>query len=136
VQAARQQEGREAEALRLSLTVEVRRLVNILLETHRGFGLALRTSRFPRADDVNEMISGGEPLVFPAVVGRVGLLGRGAPDVLRFYANLKDLGLAGRMTARDPAEPVPPDDLRHLMRLIEQACQSALPLLDKDATKL
>ncbi|HEV3191729.1 MAG TPA: hypothetical protein VGY54_14565, partial [Polyangiaceae bacterium] len=37
VQAARQQEGREAEALRLSLTVEVRRLVNILLETHRGF---------------------------------------------------------------------------------------------------
>jgi hypothetical protein len=55
--------------------------------------------------------------------------------VLRFYANLKDLGLAGRMTARDPAEPVPPDDLRHLMRLIEEACQSALPLLDKDDTE-
>ena len=48
------------------------------------------------------------------------------------YANLKGIEHAGRMTASDPAEHVPPEDLRALMNLIEDACrQNALPLLSK-----
>ena len=71
-------------------------------------------------------------MVYPAAADRVGLLGRVAPDVVTFYANLKDLEHAGRITARDPAEPVPPDDLRELMKIIEDLCRrSGLPLLFK-----
>jgi len=51
--------------------------------------------------------------------------------VVIFYANLQDLDFAGRMTSSDPAEPVLPKDLHGLMTLIEKACQSALPLLNK-----
>jgi hypothetical protein len=52
--------------------------------------------------------------------------------VVTFYANLKDLEYAGRMTARDPAEPVPPDALRELMKIIEGACRrNVLALLSK-----
>jgi hypothetical protein len=36
------------------------------------------------------------------------------------------------VTARDPAEPVPPDALRELMKIIEGACRkNVLPLLSK-----
>jgi hypothetical protein len=51
VRAARQKERREVQAIRTSLAVEIRRLVNILLQAHGGFALALSTSRSPRADD-------------------------------------------------------------------------------------
>jgi hypothetical protein len=48
-----------------------------------------------------------------------------------FYANLKDLEHAGRMTANQ-AGYVPPADLRDLMQQIENACrQNVLPLLSK-----
>jgi hypothetical protein len=129
VQAARRQEGREAEALRLSLTVEVRRLVNILIETHRGFGLA--TGRYLRADDVVKQTSRGVPVVYPATADRVGLLGSVAQYVVTFYANVKDIEFAGRMIASDPAELVPRKPIHDLRKLIEKACQSALPLLNK-----
>jgi hypothetical protein len=48
-----------------------------------------------------------------------------------FYANLKDLEHAGRMSANQ-AGYVPPADLRDLMQQIENACrQNVLPLLSK-----
>jgi hypothetical protein len=131
VRAARQREHREVEAIRLSLAVEIRHLVNILLQTHDGFGQSLRKNQCLRADDVLKQASRGVPVVYPATADRVGLLGSVAPDVVIFYANLQDLNFAGRMTSSDPAEPVPPDALSGLMKLIEKACQSALPLLSE-----
>ena len=131
VQAARQQERREVEAIRLSLAVEIRHLVKVLLQTHGDFGI-VSSAGSPRADDVVKATSRGVPVVYPATADRVGLLGCVAPYVVTFYANLKDIEYAGRMTASGPAEHVPPDDLRALMKLIEDACrQSALPLLSK-----
>jgi hypothetical protein len=131
VRAAHQRERREVEAIRLSRAVEIRHLVNILFETHRGFGEALSKNLYPRADDVVKQTSRGVPVIYPATADRVGLLGSVAPYVVIFYANLQDLDFAGRMTSSDPADPVPPKDLRDLMTLIEKACQSALPLLNK-----
>jgi hypothetical protein len=137
VRAARQKERREVEAIRLSLAVEIRRLVNVLLEAHKGFGeafsLASSTNRRPRGDDVVKIISQCAPVVFPAMADRVGLLGsRVAPYVLTFYSNLKGIEHVGRMVASNPAEPVPPDSLRALMKRIEDACrQNVLPLLSK-----
>jgi hypothetical protein len=133
VRAARQQERREVEALRLSLAVEIRRLVDVMLQTHEIFDRVSRTGQSLLADDVVKEISRGTPVVFPAMADRIGLLGfRVAPYVLTFYTNLDELEHAGRMTARDPAEPVPPDGLRELMKIIEGACRrNVLPLLSK-----
>jgi len=131
VRAARRKERREVEAIRLSLAVEIRRLVNVLLQAHEALGLLSSKNQSPPADDVVEMISRGRPVVYPATADRVGLLGRVAPDVVMFYANLKDLEHAGRMTANQGGY-VPPADLRALMKLIEDACrQNVLPLLSK-----
>ena len=72
---ARRKERREIEAMRLSLAVEIRRLVNILLQTHEAFGLASSTNQSLLADDVVKAISqAGAPVVFPAMADRVGLL--------------------------------------------------------------
>jgi hypothetical protein len=129
---ARQKERREVKAMRLSLAVEIRRLVNIMLQTHWMFDVASRTNQPLLADDVVKAISRGVPVVYPAMADRVGLLGHVAPDVVTFYANLKQLEHAGQMAAGNPAEPVPPGDLRELMKFIEIACrQNALPLLSK-----
>ena len=132
VRAARQKERREVKAIRLSLAVEIRRLVNVMLQTHEIFDRVSTKNQPLLADDVVQALSRGRPVVYPAAADRVGLLGRVAPYVVMFYANLKDLEHAGRMTASDPAEPVPPDDLRDLMKIIEDACrQNVLPLLSK-----
>ena len=98
VRAARQRERREVEAIRLSLAVEIRRLVDILCQTHHGFGEHLSQNLCPRADDVVKQTSRGVPVVYPATADRVGLLGSVAPDVVIFCANIKDIEFAGRMT--------------------------------------
>ena len=123
---------REVKAMRLSLAVEIRRLVNVLLQAHEAFGLLSSKNQSPPVDEVVEMISRGRPVVFPAMADRIGLSGfRLAPYVLMFYANLKQLEHAGRMAA-NPAGYVPPKDLRALMKLIKDACrQNVLPLLSK-----
>jgi hypothetical protein len=132
VRAARQQERREVEALRLSLAVEIRRLVDVMLQTHEIFDRVSRTGQSLLADDVAKEISRGRPVVFPAMADRIGLLGfRVAPYVLTFYKNLKGIERAGQMAA-DPAGFVQPNELRALMKLIKDACrQNVLPLLSK-----
>ena len=117
--AARQQERREVETLRLSMAAEIRRLVDIMLQTHEVFDRVSGTDQSLLADDVVKELSRGTPVVYPGTPDRVGLLGRFAPDVVTFYANLDELEYAGWMTARDPVEPVPPDALREPMRIIE-----------------
>jgi hypothetical protein len=132
VRAARQQERREVEALRLSMAAEIRRLVDVMLQTHEIFERVSRTGQSLLADDVVKEISRHTPVVFPAMADRIGLLGfRVAPFVLTFYTNLKGIEHAGRMAA-DPAGFVQPNELRALMKLIKDACrQNVLPLLSK-----
>jgi hypothetical protein len=132
VRSARQQERREVEALRLSLAVEIRRLVDVMLQTHEIFDRVSRIGQSLLADDVVTEVSRGAPVVFPGMGDRIGLLGfRVAPLVLTFYTNLKGIEHAGRMAA-DPAGFVQPNELRALMKLIEDACrQNVLPLLSK-----
>jgi hypothetical protein len=118
VRAARQKERRGVKAIRLSLAVEIRRLVNVMLQTHEIFDRVSAKNQTLLADDVVQALSRGRPVVYPAAADRVGLLGRVAPYVVMFYANLKDLEHAGRMT--------------DLMKIIEDACrQNVLPLLSK-----
>jgi len=74
VRAARQRERREVEAIRLSLAVEIRRLVDILCQTHHGFGEHLSQNLCPRADDVVKQTSRGVPVVYPATADRVYLV--------------------------------------------------------------
>ena len=132
VRAARQQERRAVEALRLSMAAEIRRLVDVMLQTHEIFDRVSRTDQSLLADDVVKEISRGTPVVFPAMADRIGLLGfRVAPYVLTFYKNLKGIEHAGQMAA-DPAGFVQPNELRALMKLIKDACrQNVLPLLPK-----
>jgi hypothetical protein len=131
VWASRLQERRQVEAMRLSLALDIRRLIDIMLQTHNFFSLA--TNQPPlRADAVAREILRAEPIVFPAVAGRVGLLESPlAGYVLMFHANLKQIEHQGRSAANQYGD-VPPADLRALVKLIEKACrQTALPLLSE-----
>jgi hypothetical protein len=146
VWAARLKERRETEAMRRSLAVEIRRLVNILLQTHQAFAAAQGVHAVLAVSDIMKQTARGVPVVYPATADRIGLLKRKnlAQHVVTFYANLKDIEFAGRMTGGEPKQPtepkhllspdrlyVSPDDLNALAALIEKACQSALPLLPK-----
>ncbi len=125
---------REVKAMRLSLAVEIRHLVNVLLQAHENFGRASSENKSLLADDVAKEITRGVPVVFPAMADRIGLLGfRLAPYVLIFYANLKQLEHAGRIAASMVEPPVcRAEDLRVLMKLIADACrENVLPLLSK-----
>ena len=109
--------------MRESLALDIRRLVTIMLQTHELFGRASSENKPLRADAVVKEISRGAPVVFPAIAGRVGLLGFPvAGYVLMFHANLKQIEHQGGMAANS-AGYVPPADLRDLVKLIEDACR-------------
>jgi hypothetical protein len=139
LRAARRKERQDVEAMRKSLAVEIRRLVDILRQTREGFIAAVQSARAPLVSDVVKQTSRGVPIVYPATADRVGLLGDVAPDVVGFYANLKDVEFAGRMTNAiylapdqgDQGPYVPLTDLPGLIDLIEKAHQSAPPLLSQ-----
>jgi hypothetical protein len=63
VRGARQQERREVEVLRLSMAAEIRRLVDVMLQTHEIFDRVSRTDQSLLADDVVREISRGTPVV-------------------------------------------------------------------------
>ena len=73
-----------------------------------------------------------EPIVFPALAGRFGLLGFPvAGYALMFHTNLKQIEHQGRRSGNQYGD-VPPADLRALMKRIEEACrQNVLPLLSE-----
>jgi hypothetical protein len=74
--AAREKDRREVKAMRLLLAVEIRRLVNVaLLQAHEAFGRASSENATLLAEDVVKAISLGAPVVFPALVDRLGLMG-------------------------------------------------------------
>ena len=131
LRAARRKERREAEAMRKSLAVEIRRLVDILRQTHQAFIVAVQNDLSLTVCDVEKQTARGVPVVYPATADQVGLLGHVAPYVVTFYANLRDIEFAGRMSGGAAAAPrhVSPTALRDLADLIDKACQSALPLL-------
>jgi hypothetical protein len=136
LRAARLKDRREVEAMRKSLAVEIGRLVDILRQTRQGFIAAVQSTRAHLVSDVVEQTSRGVPVVYPATADRVGLLEDVAPEVVTFYANLKDIEFAGRMTnaiylAPDQGPYVPLTDLPGLIDLTEKAHQSALPLLSQ-----
>ncbi len=122
----------EDKAMRLSLALDIRRLVDIMLQTHDMFDYVSRTNQPPRADVVIKEILRAEPIVFPTLADRFGLLGFPlAGYVLTFHANLKQIEHQGR-TAANQYGDVPPADLRALVKLIENACRrNALPLLSE-----
>ena len=122
----------EDKAMRLTLALDIRRLVDIMLQTHENFDLVSRTNQPARADAVIEEILRAEAIVFPAVAGRVGLLESPlAGYVLMFHTNLKQIEHQGRRSGNQRGD-VPPADLRALVKLIERAChQNVLPLLSE-----
>ena len=92
VWAARQKERREVKAMLLSLALDIRRIVTIMLQTREIFGRASSENKALPADAVVKEILRGGPVVFPAMADRVGLLGFPvAGYVLMFHANLKQI---------------------------------------------
>ena len=122
----------EDKAMRLTLALDIRRLVDIMLQTHANFDRISRTDQPARADAVIEEILRAEAIVFPALAGRFGLLEFPvAGHVLMFHTNLKQIEHQGRRSG-DQRGDVPPADLRALVKLIELACrQNVLPLLSE-----
>jgi hypothetical protein len=128
---ARLKEGREREAILLSLAVEVRSYIDLLIrkreiiqrlspqETLALLGRELKV--------VGELPS---PIVFSASADRIGQLGpRIAAGLTEFYATQEALNLTVRIVTTDPDQAIRRDVLEELVHLFEQACSRALPLL-------
>jgi hypothetical protein len=130
VYAARRKDRQEIKATRRSLEVEIERLAKILHQTHQAFIVPAQSGRSLAVGDVVKQTARGAPavVVYPATADRIGLLGRAAPYVVTFYANLRDIEFAGQMTG---GPSVPPTALLGLANLIDGAHQSALLTLSQ-----
>jgi hypothetical protein len=128
---ARRRAKQELQAMRLSLGVEIRLLIVLLLDTHRSLTQLSGKAARVLGRDVEQLASLREPLIFPAMADRLGLLRVPlAPLVASFYANIRHIQFAGKITGSGPTEIVDPPELNQLAKLIEQACRrNALPLL-------
>jgi hypothetical protein len=131
---SRQKDQREIEYIRFALASEIRWLVNILLATHDTLTSIARKKLPTRPRDVEQLASLREPVVYPAVAEKVGLLEQPlAQYVITFYGNIQNIQFTGRFTANDPTETrTPPELLDRLADLLVQACRdNALPLLSR-----
>ena len=77
---------REDKAVRASLAVEIRSLLNVLIDTHE----ILTLMEFPTGQSVASAAKPPRPTVYPATADRIGRLRRQlAADVTAFYSTLE-----------------------------------------------
>jgi hypothetical protein len=129
---ARLKERRVRKAILLSLAVEVRACLDLLIRKREIIRRLCRREAFVFGRDLKAVIELPSPIVFSASADRIGLLGpRIAAGLVEFYATYEALNLTVRVAATDPDRQVAWDQIEALGPLFEKACSRALPLLAK-----
>jgi hypothetical protein len=118
-------------ALRASLASEVRLYVDLLIQTREILRRFSGPEKLMLARDLRSVAVFNPATVYPASADRVGLLGPLAVSVTSFYANIERLNFTARFLTHDPEELVPRENIENIVRLVEQACRTSLPLLSE-----
>jgi hypothetical protein len=151
---ARRRARQEVDAIRVALTVEAQRLVEIMIETHSvllsmlgslmesgisGVGAIARAEmeRSNQAAIAARSIGRTlgelrEPVVYPACADRIGLLGaRLAEGVVGFYGNYERLQFLGRIIFNDRNYTPAIHELAPYIIKFEEVCANGLPLFEQ-----
>ena len=119
---------REDKAVRASLAVEMRSLLNILIDTHH----ILTSMKFPTGQSVVAAAEPPRPTVYLATADRMGRLRRLAADVTAFYSSLEWVRVRVNILGSAFRGDSPPsEEVNRLAQVFEHACRRCLPLLSK-----
>ena len=128
-------EWRARTAVRALLASEVRLYVDLLTQMRETLktGEPVFEDGKDRPGDFKALTLLRAPTVYPAVAGgTMGLLRRPlAADVAKFYATLERLNFVATAATNGPTEKISMSDYRVYIGLIEQVCQTSLPLLSE-----
>lgn len=155
---SRRREKREVEGIKASLSVEIRAIIDVLLDAHQVLKSAAslllankallagkiglvsgeenekirREWREIKASSIKFATELPEPTVYRASADRIGRLGELAPFVTAFYIALDRINVGVKVvTDVDMAASLSDEDARNMARLFEQACRTSLPLLTR-----
>jgi hypothetical protein len=127
---SRRRDLREIEAIKASLGVEIKAILNVLLQAHY---MLVNTARLAhiKPSSIKSATELPNPVVYRATADRIGLWGEAAPLVTSFYIALDRINVGVKVVVTDanPHATVDFGELRVIARLFEQACQTSLPLL-------
>lgn len=128
-------EWRARTAVRASLASEIRLYVEFLIKTREA--LARSKEEFCSGKqlqrDLRDLAVLHPPTVYPAAAaGTMGLLWwPRAAAVVDFYATIERINFAVRAISNEPSEKVLMSNYSTLIEIIEEACQTSLPLLSE-----
>jgi hypothetical protein len=131
---ARCKEQREIEALRAALASEVRLYVGFLISARQILTRSKEAFRKGEQQqrDFRDLAVLQPPVVYPAVVDRLGLMGRPrAGDVVDFYATIERLNFTAKAMSNEPAENVSMVNYLVIIDLTEEASRTSLRLLSE-----
>ena len=120
---------REDKAVRASLAVEMRSLLNVLIDTHD----ILTSMKFTMGQTIVAAAEPPRPTVYLATANRIGRLRRElAADVTAFYSTLEWVRICVNILGSAFRGDSPPsEEVNRLAHVFEQACRACLPLLSK-----
>jgi hypothetical protein len=122
----RRKEQREADAIRVSLAVEIQQFIDTMLRTRLMIQEQMSEPTFTLSDLRTLFTNFSQPVVYPAMADRIGLLGSPlAKNVSTFYADVERIKFTAKIDADNPA-----DQISFVVHLIEETCRATLPLVD------
>jgi hypothetical protein len=121
---ARCKERREVDAIRASLAVEIQQFIDTLLRARAMIQEQLSEPNFTLSD-LRTLTDFSQPVVYPAMADRIGLLGPLAKAVSAFYADVERIKFAAKLNAGDFL-----DQASTVVDLIEKTCRATPPLVD------
>jgi hypothetical protein len=122
---ARRRDRREVAAIRASLAVEGQQFIDTLLRLRTTIQTLSWPSEFAWGDLLT-LAGFHQPVVFPAIADRIGLLGPSlAEDVVGFYVDVERVRYTAKFNDDNLAEQVPA-----IAGIIEDICRDRLPVLE------
>ena len=119
---------REDKAVRASLAVEMRSLLNVLIDTHD----ILTSMKFTMGQTIVAAAEPPRPTVYLATANRIGRRRELAADVTAFYSTLEWVRIRVNILGSAFRGNSPPsEEVNRLAHVFEQACRACLPLLSK-----
>jgi len=128
---ARRKKRLETDAIRASLTVEMRAFLLVLTDIHRVVRASLTQGQIMSSAALFFATELPKPTVYPAVADRLARLGPLGGDVTAFFADLDRIGAALRVVADRSRGVSLVGDTTLVAERFQRARQSSLALLSK-----
>ena len=123
VRLERERVASEREAIRIALAEEIWWLLRHLLEVHKGLRELSVLSPGWSASVVRDYASLREPVIYPAIAGKIGFIPKLAPYLVAFYGSIEHLRSHVRTATADPAQTLNSRKLDAMAEQFELAFQ-------------